>query len=65
MTIGTATAAEPSGDDKATVVSLVKEAIDAWSRNDIDTAKRHMSPSVVLLDSTAPYIFQQRPCRIG
>jgi hypothetical protein len=58
MTIGTATAAEPSGDDKATVVSLVKEAVDAWSRNDIDVAKRHMSPSVVLIDDTAPYFFQ-------
>jgi hypothetical protein len=58
MTIGTATAAEPTSDDKARVVSLVKEAVDAWSRNDIEGAKRHMSPSVVLLDSTAPYIFQ-------
>ena len=51
MTIGTATAAELSSGDKATVVALVKEAVDAWSRNDIEVAKRHMSPSVVLLDS--------------
>jgi hypothetical protein len=57
MTIGTATAAEPSGDDKAAVVSLLKEAIEAWSRNDIDLATRHLSPSMVITDSTAPYFF--------
>jgi ketosteroid isomerase-like protein len=57
MTIGAATAAEPSGDDKAAVVSLLKETIAAWSRNDIDTATRHLSPSIVITDNTAPYFF--------
>jgi hypothetical protein len=56
--IGTATAAEPSGDDRAAVVSLVKEAVEAWSRDDIEVAKGHMSPSVVLVDDTAPYFVQ-------
>jgi SnoaL-like domain len=61
MTIGTATAATPSDSnkgDKAAVVALVREAIKAWSNNDIDTAKRHLSPSIVITDSTAPYFFQ-------
>jgi hypothetical protein len=58
MTIGTATAAEPSGDDKAAVVSLLKEAIEAWSHNNIDVATRHLSPSIAITDSTAPYFFQ-------
>jgi hypothetical protein len=58
MTIGTATAAEPSGDDKTAVVSLVREIVKDWSNNDIDAAKRYMSPSVALTDSTAPYFFQ-------
>jgi ketosteroid isomerase-like protein len=58
MTIGTATAAEPSGDDKAAVVSLVREIVKDWSNNNIDAATRYMSPSVVLTDSTAPYFFR-------
>jgi hypothetical protein len=57
MTIGTATAAEPSGADKAAVVSLMKEALEAWSRHDMDAATRHLSPSIVITDSTAPYFF--------
>jgi hypothetical protein len=60
MIIGTATAATPSDSnkgDKAAVVALVREAIKAWSNNDIDTAKRHLSPSIVITDSTAPYFF--------
>ena len=58
MTIGTATAAETSDDDKAAVVSLLKESIEAWSRNDIEVATRHLSPSIVLTDNTPPYFFQ-------
>jgi hypothetical protein len=60
MTIGTATAATPSGGDKgdkATVVALVRETVKAWSNNDIETAGRHLSPSIVITDSTAPYFF--------
>jgi hypothetical protein len=61
MTIGTAMAATPShGDkgDKAVVVSLVREAVKAWSNNDFDTATRHVSPSIVITDDTAPYFFR-------
>jgi SnoaL-like domain len=58
MTIGSATAAEPSGGDKAVVVSLVRKAVNAWSSNDIEAATRYLSPSIVITDSTAPYLFQ-------
>jgi len=58
MTIGSATAAEPSGGDKAVVVSLVRKAVNAWSSNDVEAATRYLSPSIVITDSTAPYLFQ-------
>jgi hypothetical protein len=58
MTIGTATAAEPSGGDKAAVVSVVRKLVKDWSNNETDAASRALSPSIVLTDSTAPYFFK-------
>lgn len=57
MTIGAAAAAEPSDGDKAAVVSLVRKSVEAWSHNDTEAATRHLSPSIVITDSTAPYFF--------
>ncbi len=58
MTLGTSAAAEPLDGDKAAVVSLVRESVAAWTHNDIDAATRHLSPSIVITDSTAPYFFR-------
>jgi SnoaL-like domain len=58
MTLGTPAAAEPLNGDKAVVVSLLKEAIEAWSHNDTEAATRNLSPSIVITDSTAPYLFR-------
>jgi hypothetical protein len=58
ITLGTSAAAEPLDGDKAAVVSLLKEAIEAWSHNDTEAAMRNISPSMVITDSTAPYFFR-------
>jgi SnoaL-like domain len=58
MSMGAATAAEPSEGDKAAVVSLVRKIVKDWANNDIEADRRYLSPSIVLIDSTAPYFFQ-------
>jgi hypothetical protein len=58
MTIGRASAAEPSDSDKAVVVSLVRKVVKAWSSNDIDAATPYISPSIVITDGVAPYLFR-------
>jgi hypothetical protein len=58
MTVGTASAAEPLGGDKAAVVSLVRNAVKAWADNDIATLTAHFSPSSVITDDTPPYFFR-------
>jgi hypothetical protein len=56
MMIGPA-AAEPA-DEKAEVVSLIRQIIKAWNDNDTKSATAHLSPSIVITDSLPPYLFQ-------